>query len=403
MTATASATLRAGLDHWSDAQLLAATSDTLSTPRADIADSFILHAPLELTARASLLPFVRPDARAGARARLVELAEGFEAFGPPVATPVARDFGDVATGARAFVDALTRGELDDVDVAADWLGRVATPTELVRSLTPSVVGSLAAAAHAPIFFFHLPRVAPRGELGGRLLRGLARELARFPEWQVEWIADRDAGAAAEVAAFVDAVARTPMLGSPGSLFIYPVMRQVDTGVAAQLLGSVVGGSDIAARGRALLRASAQSMLDEPPEHAPYGWSHCLTMPQAVLAVSSACAHPSDALAIAATYVVGFRAAMATKPLRDAYEPPDTRLDARDALAAAPDPAAAAVFHAPEELLDDVVAELASRASLHHDAHLVKYTLACLDAAAADPGARRLFLAAAAKLVAHWQA
>ena len=41
------------------------------------------------------------------------------------------------------------------------------------------------------------------------------------------------------------------------------------------------------------------------------------------------------------------------------------------------------------------ASLASAASRGQDAHLVKYTLACLDAADADPGAARLYLSAAA--------
>ena len=49
----------------------------------------------------------------------------------------------------------------------------------------------------------------------------------------------------------------------------------------------------------------------------------------------------------------------------------------------------------------IVSQLATRASVQRDAHLVKYTLACLDAAAADPPQRRLYLAAAASLVAWW--
>jgi hypothetical protein len=53
------------------------------------------------------------------------------------------------------------------------------------------------------------------------------------------------------------------------------------------------------------------------------------------------------------------------------------------------------------MLDDVVATLATAASHHHDAHLVKYTLACIDAAASDPEQRRLYLAAAASLSGWW--
>jgi hypothetical protein len=74
---------------------------------------------------------------------------------------------------------------------------------------------------------------------------------------------------------------------------------------------------------------------------------------------------------------------------------------REALGATPEIAAAAVWHAPEADLGAITIELATRASIQHDAHLVKYTLACLDAAADDPYERRLFLAAAASLVAWW--
>ena len=48
-------------------------------------------------------------------------------------------------------------------------------------------------------------------------------------------------------------------------------------------------------------------------------------------------------------------------------------------------------------------ELVTGACAHRDAHLVKYTLACLDAAYADPDAARLFLAGAASLLAFWEA
>ena len=47
-------------------------------------------------------------------------------------------------------------------------------------------------------------------------------------------------------------------------------------------------------------------------------------------------------------------------------------------------------------------QLVTHAALHGDAHLAKYTLACLDAARDDPGARRLYLAAAAHLAGWWR-
>ena len=148
------------------------------------------------------------------------------------------------------------------------------------------------------------------------------------------------------------------------------------------------------------------MLQESADHAPYGWSHCLTMPQAVTGI----ADPSDddaartAVAVAATHVVGFRAALGSVPIspRITPEPTPTRRF-RDAIETSRDDAAGWVWHAARERLPEVRTELATRAALHHDAHLVKYTLACFDAAGADRDHERLYLAAAAALAGFWAA
>ena len=78
---------------------------------------------------------------------------------------------------------------------------------------------------------------------------------------------------------------------------------------------------------------------------------------------------------------------------------------RDSLAAldgTPEDAVASAWHATPATAPRIVEALATRASLHHDAHLVKYTLACLDARRADPEAAPLFLASAAYLSAWWR-
>jgi hypothetical protein len=53
--------------------------------------------------------------------------------------------------------------------------------------------------------------------------------------------------------------------------------------------------------------------------------------------------------------------------------------------------------------DARITELATTASLHHDAHFVKYTLAAIDATRDDPAARALYLDAADRLAAWWAA
>ena len=388
--------------HVSDAALVAAVGSVLSTPRAAPADSFVLHSALELTARAALLPYVRPDRRAVARQRLVDLATQYEAFDIPVGPPRQKEFDSVDVGARWLADAIAAGDLDETDAIAAWLGRTAPPADLRRLLADTVLTSLAAAAHAPIFLYLLPRVAPRGEISGELLRGLARELARRPEWRLHWVDERSPRPPASGNEMFDALASTPLLGASESSFIYPLMSRIDgNGVAASLLGPVTGGSDVAERGRSVLRAAAWSMLDEPGQHSPYGWSHCLTMPQAVLGIADVCADPGRALAVAATFVAGFRASLASHDLVTTFEHDRPALPFGEALHAAPAVAAAAVWHASGEQLPDIVTDVATAAAVHHDAHLVKYTLACLDAAAADPSHRRLHLAAAASLGAWW--
>jgi hypothetical protein len=388
--------------HLSDAALVAAVGSVLSTPRVAPADSFVLHSALELTARAALLPFVRPDRRVVARQRLVELAAQYDAFDIPVPPPRQPEFDSVDVGANWLADAIAAGDLDETDAIASWLGRAASPAELRRLLADTVLTSLAAAAHAPIFLYLLPRVAPRGEISGELLRGLARELARRPEWRLHWVDERSPQSPVSGNEMLEALTSTPLLGAPESSFIYPLMSRIDgTGVAASLLGPVTGGSDLAERGRSVLRAAAWSMLDEPGPHSPYGWSHCLTMPQAVLGIADVCADPGRALAVAATFVAGFRASLATHELCTRFEHDRPALPFDEALHSAPAVAAAAAWHAPDEQLADIVADVATAAAVHHDAHLVKYTLACLDAAAADPAEERLYLSAAASLVAWW--
>jgi hypothetical protein len=384
-----------------DRGLIAEVGELLAVPKSAPADSFVLHAPLELLARAALLPLVQPSARPGARERVRGLAAEYVAAGDPVEPPAAIDVESIEDAATRLVAAVEGGELDDVDRIARWLGDHVTPAELRRLLAQPVAASLAAAAHASILLYLLPRVALAVDVPVSIVRGPARELARNPDWRLRWFDDPD-GVVAPSGTLADALLEVPMLGLPGSNFIFPIMNQAEeSGVAAKLLAGVIDG-DPESAGRDLARIAALSMLQESPDHAPYGWSHCLTMPQAVIALARHGSEPRTAIAVAATHVVGFRAALGERSLDADYQTaPAATADLAEAIASSQDDAAATVWHAPEERLDDIVTELATRAALHHDAHLVKYTLACFDAAAADPSHRRLYLSAAASLSAWW--
>lgn len=398
-------------DTASDAALVDATAAVLAIPRERAADSFVLHAPLELIARAALLPMVEPAGRQAARDRLHWLVDSFTAWGPGVEVPTdaGASFADVDSAIAVLRAASATGELDDADAAATWLSSRLEADELRRVLADPVLPLLSAAAHGGIFLYQLPRVAPRSRDAARMVRSLARELARNPGWELSWFRalppTRIGTTGDRSADLADRLRRPPSPGDPGSDFIYPMMSLTESsGLAHELLHDVVAGIPLADAKRVLLRTAAMSMLQDDPAQAPYGWSHCLTMPQATLGIASACAAPWHAVAVAATYVLGFRSLHGRVALDLAWEPPKPDTDnVLASLDETPEEAAATVWHAGPEQRTTIRARLASRAAAHHDAHLVKYTLACFDAAHADPEAASLYLAAAAYLGAWWAA
>ncbi|HEU5084434.1 MAG TPA: hypothetical protein VFU14_13915 [Acidimicrobiales bacterium] len=332
-----------------DTDLIAACAAAIDVPKVAEPDSFVLHAPLELLARAILLPQVPEPFRPLVRRRLQWLADRYRAAGPDA------------------------------------------PTQVDGALAPAVhdvLVSLAAAGHGPILLALRRRVeAVPPSFGDRLV---ASELARHPSWRLEWPSRRDPSGPASGDLEVR-LAAPPSPGDPGSDFIYPTMHLVDaSGLAAEVLERPLRGVSVTDARRTLLRVAARSMLQDAPAAAPYGWTHCLTMPQAVLDAVEQGADADLAVAVAATYVLGFRSTQGRVELDPAWAP-------------APGSAAHAVWAADDEELERIAAALAAYGAVHPDAHVAKYTLAGLDAAAADPDAARLFLAAVAHLHQWWRA
>src|SRR5437762_5598532 len=137
-------------------RLITSVCDVVSVPKEAPADSFVLHAPLEVLARVLLLPLVRPSAAAQARARLEWVAAKYERAGAPLADRGEADVASVDVAVPRFVAALAAGELDDVDRLARWLGAHASAPELQRALAGPTAASLAAAAHGSILLYLLP-------------------------------------------------------------------------------------------------------------------------------------------------------------------------------------------------------------------------------------------------------
>jgi hypothetical protein len=141
------------------------------------------------------------------------------------------------------------------------------------------------------------------------------------------------------------------------------------------------------------------MLQGPAAQAPFGWTHCLTLAQAPLLLAAAGADAGPATFVAAAYLASHWAGHGEGTVDLARVPEPTTEPLDEALRAGPDRAAGAAWHHADP--SATASALATAASVNHDAHRVKYTLACLDAAATDPPAERLYLAAAAYLNAWW--
>ena len=334
-------------DTVTDADLIASCAAVIDQPKAAAADSFVLHAPLELLARAILLERVPESQRPLVRERMQWLAGKYAAAGP-TADPV-------PAGSAIGID--------------------------------DMLLTLAAAGHAPILASLRRRVPAVPSTFGTGL--VAAELGRYPDWRLSWPRAREVNGApsGDLVARL-AAPRSP--GDPGSDFIYPTMHLVDeSGLADEILGAPLRGMQVDAARQTLMRIAAHSMLQDNRDVAPYGWTHCLTMPQAVLVAADHGADPDVAVAVAGLYVLGFRSTQGKVRIEPAWTPPHGT-------------AAGDVWWAPEDEVLGIIDNLASFGAVHPDAHVAKYTLACLDATAADPDAGRLFLAAAAHLHEYWK-
>jgi hypothetical protein len=104
------------------------------------------------------------------------------------------------------------------------------------------------------------------------------------------------------------------------------------------------------------------------------------------------------------WITAYRSILSRRPLDLDWTPEKvTGASIHEALHTSPQVAAGRVWHADESEWPEIRVKLASEASIRNDQHLVKYTRATLDMGSFDPGATRLYLAAAAHLCALWLA
>lgn len=390
-----------GLHEMTDADLLRSACGQLSMRWAGEATSFALHAPLELMARAQLLRLVSPPRREAARQRIAHItttwASAQSAAGtgetPALSTPTEQPL-------DTLIGALRDGEPETVDGAFVTLCARRDQDQIVGDLVDIVLPHLGGAAHGAIFLELLPRFRPSGSNPALMARTLLGELAHHPDWQMRWFdqprPDRSN------ASLTDRLVQPKADGEPASHFVQPTISLVDeTGLAHRTLADITPHLSVEDARRELLPVAAMSMLQDNPDSAPYGWTHCLTLPQAALAIGGRASDAQRAVDAAATYVLGYRATQSTGPIDPNWEPDRPRHFADEITELDSATAAATAWHATPEQRSIITQRLIDYAAPHHDAHLAKYTLACIDASMHDPDNEHVFLAAAAHLAAWW--
>jgi hypothetical protein len=358
----------------SDTQLVQSVGHAISRPKTNGGNSYSLHAPMELLARAALLPMVPLDARGEARMRIAGIAGLYAAQGDEIEAHIDKA---IPSAKEVLIEALCQYDADRADAALVALPPNISAYEICDLLTDEIVSRLGAAAHAPILLAALRDASARYGNLSHLLRALIRALATAetlptgPNPRLSWVSEPiDLSGPRDL---WDALADPPHVSS--SFSIAPTMLAVEAdGLAARQLGRATQNSPVVVA-RSLLRIAALSMLQDDPDRAPYGWSHCLTIPQGIMALTPHSREQAVLGRVAATAVLGFRSTLGK-----------VRLDKNWKSSVSPD-----------------VTVLAAKAAAHEDAHLAKYTVACLSAAVTDPSARDLFLAAADHLGKWWDA
>jgi hypothetical protein len=382
----------------SDTVLIQAVAASIAPPKAQINSSFLLHAPLELLARAWLLPHVPPYGREDARRRIAEIAVRYAAEGPEIESKT-KSYPTADAALSELSMALRAGDADAADSALVFLtGRI--PIGRLRArLAEPILPLLGAAGHAPVLLMLLEAAPDHVPECGALLRAPLRALALEADRRLTWMDAASGSDGALAPTLFDCLAAPPRVETPSTSIAATMLAIERDGYAARILAAATSGVTVRTARRTLLRVAALSMLQDDPVHAPYGWTHSFTLPQAILSLEDALSDVTRAVRIAATHSLGFRATLGHVRLQYPFSP---QLQIGSAAPGRkPSVAAAAVFNASADQRQSIRAQLVERAALHADAHLAKYTMTCLVAADRDPQESALYLAAAAYLGAWW--
>jgi hypothetical protein len=390
---------RCSLATASDEILIRAVAACITCPKVQINSSFLLHAPLEFLARAWLLQHLPPHKREDARRRIAEIAVRYAGGGPEIESKP-KEYSAVDDALQELSAALRAGDADAVDSAFLFLLPRISAERFRAGLAEEILPSLGAAGHASILLLLLPGAADRFPGMGALLRSPLRALALEAGLRLTWMETVAPSPESVTPGLFARLAALPSRIAVSSISIAPTMLAVERdGYAARVLASATNVMTARDAERILLRTAALSMLQDDPAHAPYGWSHCFTIPQAILSLADVASDVTRVVRIAATHVLGFRATLGSARLQYPYIP--ERRTGDTVLQREPVDAAAVAFNAVADECRSIRALLIEHAAAHADSHLAKYTMACLIAVDRDPEESALYLAAAAYLGAWW--
>lgn len=395
-----------GLAQLSDVELFHATASIIAQPKCEVKTSFELHAPLELLARFSLLPLVKPEDRVGVRLQIVASTALYQSSGPVIGDIRVKQ-SETRSPAQLIHDlrqAIEDGEVQRSDELFTALAVYGSPKQVLGSIADFSLRTLTAAAHVHVGLMLLARIwsdATASVLS--LARAGVRAMAEAPELNLKLTTGPG-----KLGNLEQALASVPQVPAD-ELSILSMVRAAEN---AGVIEVVLGGGWLDGSGypsweeavRTACRVGALSMLHDSTEGAKYIWSHCLTLPQAAWALTrflEDSALQRQAARSAVSWVAMLRATQGNGRLDLEPNLHSTKMDMTEALLYSPETAAAVAWHIKPEERGKLARILATEAAIRTDAHLSKYVRACFDVALMDLQAAPLYYAAAAYLCSLW--
>jgi hypothetical protein len=395
------------LEALSDADLFRAAAHIVSKPKLELS-SFCLHAPLEIMARYNLLPLVSTADRDLARIQLVATASHYQAGGEGVNPPEKISITRSSDAAARLRRAVQEGDVELADAFCLSLADTGGLQELLDSITDLTLRTLTGAAHTHIGLMLMTRMSSdAGSAALGLARAGVRSLAQAPGLNLKSVTTHRTlkDPETELASILRAV---PVVSPEGPGMVAMMQATEQAGLPDRLLGDALLSNADEGRCESALRTACRiatlSMLEDKPEPAKYYWTHCLTLPHAAWALTRCFpgrSFAAEAAHTAATWVMAIRASHGNGNLKPLPELEHVQMDMAEALVHSPRAAASVAWFAQQDERPRIVQIIATEAAIRNDAHLVKYTWACLDAALQDPTYAPLFHAGAAYLCSIW--